>query len=182
MTSDNSKNFQILTILAGYARQGNLTAVTKRWIQSVRTFSKYLILVFDQENVNEIEDLFVDDAAVVVCCERHKAYDFGSYKRGLDIAEKHDWLEQASHVLLCNDSVLGPFKDLRLVFEEMVSSPAAVWGLSDSSLYLPHLQSYFLLMQRAVLHLDEVRNFFDSVVPQPSRHDVIQAYEIGFPN
>ena len=74
LTSDNSKNFQILTILAGYARQGNLTAVTKRWIQSVRTFSKYLILVFDQENVNEIEDLFVDDAAVVVCCERHKAY------------------------------------------------------------------------------------------------------------
>ena len=34
---------------------------------------------------------------------------FGSYKRGLDIAEKHDWFEQASHVLLCNDSVLGPF-------------------------------------------------------------------------
>ena len=180
MISELSQDYQVLTILAGYAHEGKLTAVTKRWIQSVRTVSSYLVLVFDQENVDEIEDLFVDDAAVVVCCERHEAYDFGSYKRGLIIADEREWVDRSSHVLLCNDSVVGPFKDLKVVLKEMVMSPAAVWGLTDSSLYLPHLQSYFLLIQRDVLRINEVSNFFNSVVPRPSRHDVIQAYELGF--
>ena len=180
MTSDPSWNTHVLTILAGYSHQGKLTEVTKRWIQSVRSFSTYLVVVFDQENVDQLEELFVDDIAVVVCCEHHQAYDFGSYKKGLNIADEHNWLEQISHVLFCNDSVIGPFKDLSHVLEEMVASPAPGCGLTDSTLYFPHLQSYFLLMQRDVLQLNEVRNFFDAVVPQPSRHDVIQAYELGF--
>ena len=41
-----------------------------------------------------------------------------------------------------------------------------------------HLE-LFLLIQRDVLRINEVSNFFN-LQPRPSRHDVIQAYELGF--
>ena len=62
----------------------------------------------------------------------------------------------------------------------MIDLAAPVWGLTESYLYSPHLQSYFLLIQSEVILNPAVREFFDSVVPQSSRHDVIQAYELGF--
>ena len=173
-------SIKLVTVVAGYASQGRLLLSTKRWIDALRDVSTYLILVFDQDTIDGLAEYFLDDPCISVYVERHGAYDFGSYKRGLSIAEERQWIQNSSHVLLCNDSVIGPFVDLNTVLEGMTREPSAVWGLSDSSLYRPHLQSYFLLMQRSLIEIDEVREFFDAVVPQPSRQDVIQTYEIGF--
>ena len=51
---------------------------------------------------------------------------------------------------------------------------------ADSYLYRPHMQSYFLLMGRELFTDPSIRRFFENVIPQPSRHHVIQAYELGF--
>ena len=83
----------------------------------------------------------VDSVAVLV--ERHGAYDFGSYRRGLAIAEQQGWLENASHVLLCNDSMIGPFWDLKDFVGPMLESDDQLWGISDSALYTPHFKVSF---------------------------------------
>jgi hypothetical protein len=62
----------------------------------------------------------------------------------------------------------------------MLNSGDCLWGVSESYLYRPHLQSYFLLMSRELFTCYSIREFFNSVVVQPSRHDVIQSYELGF--
>ena len=172
-------NHGLVTVLAGYVQRGTWSPVTLRWIRAVRSVSRYLVLVFDQDDLS-IPVEFADDDGVAFIARRHQAYDFGSYRIGLQDLETRGWLSDASHVLLCNDSVIGPLFDLAELLDKMIENQAPVWGLSESYLYSPHLQSYFLLMDIAVASQSTVRQFFEDVVPQSSRHDVIQAYELGF--
>ena len=123
---------------------------------------------------------FETSADVEVLVERHGAYDFGSYGRGLRLAEQRGWLLDATHVLLCNDSMIGPFWDFNDFIRPMLLSGDPLWCIADSYLYRPHLQSYFILMRRELFTDPSIRRFFENVIPQPSRHHVIQAYELGF--
>ncbi len=172
-------NDGLVTVLAGYVQRGSWSPVTLRWIRAVRSVSRSLVLVFDQDDLS-VPSEFADDDGVVFIARRHRAYDFGSYRIGLQELETRGWLFDASHVLLCNDSVIGPLFDLAELLNRMIKDQAPVWGLTESYLYSPHLQSYFLLMEIEVVLQPAVRHFFEKVVPQPSRHDVIQAYELGF--
>ena len=180
MAADARPSHRLVTVMAGYARDNRLSSVTQRWIDALRRVSTQLVLIFDQDHVEGLEKFSPSDSGVVCLCERHGAYDFGSYQRGLRFAREQQWLDQATHVLLCNDSVVGPFRDLEVILDGMQQQLVPVWGLTDCPLYVPHLQSYFLLLEQDVAQHPGVVNFFESIVPQPSRHDVIQAYELGF--
>ena len=169
----------LVTVMAGYAHGGRWSSVTLSWIKAVRAVSDAFVLVVDQDDLSAPAQ-FANDECACFLAGRHGAYDFGSYRLGLAEAESRGWLTSASHVLLCNDSVIGPFFGLEPVVQKMIDSAAHVWGLTESYLYSPHLQSYFLLIRSEVILNPAVRDFFDSVVPQSSRHDVIQAYELGF--
>ena len=171
---------RLVTVMAGYARDGTLSAITRRWIRALRQLSTQLVLVFDQDQVDGLEELVEQDPGLVCLCKRHRAYDFGSYQLGLRIAREQQLLDGATHVLLCNDSVVGPFRDLGPILDAMVQQPEPVWGLTDCQLYTPHLQSYFLLVEQSVMQHHKLVEFFESVIPKASRHDVIQAYELGF--
>ena len=180
MAADARPSHRLVTVMAGYARDNRLSSVTQRWIDALRRVSTQLVLIFDQDHVEGLEKFSPSDSGVVCLFERHGAYDFGSYQRGLRFAREQQWLDQATHVLLCNDSVVGPFSDLEVILDGMQKQLVPVWGLTDCPLYVPHLQSYFLLLDQDVAQHPGVVNFFESIVPQPSRHDVIQAYELGF--
>ena len=165
--------------MAGYVEGSCWTPLLLRWIRALRSVSQYLVLVFDQDDLSAPPEFEADDG-VVFLARRHRAYDFGSYRLGVQILNEQGWLNQATHVLLCNDSVIGPFFDVGDVLLKMMLDRTPVWGLTESYLYAPHLQSYFLLLDSGVLLNPSVRNFFEGVVPQKSRHDVIQSYELGF--
>ena len=178
--TDALPNKRLVTVMAGYARDGTLSAITRRWIRALHQLSTQLGLVLDQDQVDGLEELVEQDPGLVCLCKRHRAYDFGSYQLGLRIAREQQLLDGATHVLLCNDSVVGPFRDLGPILDAMVQQPEPVWGLTDCQLYTPHLQSYFLLVEQSVMQHHKLVEFFESVIPKASRHDVIQAYELGF--
>lgn len=169
----------LLTVMAGFVEGGRWTTLLLRWIRALRSVSNHLVLVFDQDDLSAPPELEADDG-ITFLAQRHRAYDFGSYRLGVQILNEQGWLDQAAHVLLCNDSVIGPFFDLNHVLQKMMADPNPVWGLTESYLYAPHLQSYFLLLDVGVLFNPSVYSFFEGVVPQRSRHDVIQCYELGF--
>lgn len=171
---------QLVTILAGYASTDVLSAATQRWIAALHSISHRMVMVFDQNQLLTPPACVENDSSIHLICEKHGAYDFGSYQRGLAFAEQQGWLTDASHVLLCNDSVVGPFGDFESFMEPMLNSKDSLWGISESYLYRPHLQSYFLLMSRDLFLCHAIQKFFKAVVVQPSRHDVIQSYELGF--
>jgi len=170
----------LLVVMAGYAKDNHLRPVSERWLHALRAISSKLVLVYDQDQLKGVPTSYQNSDDVEIVVTRHGAYDFGSYQRGLAIAEQRRWLDGVSHILLCNDSVIGPFGSLDAFVRPMLESGDPLWGVTDSNLYRPHLQSYFLLMRRDLYQVHSIQSFFGNIAPQKSRHDVIQAYELGF--
>lgn len=107
-------------------------------------------------------------------------YDFGSYSAALNAAPL---LRNIDHLLLTNDSMVGPFGKpesvLTDVFKAAENSSADIFGLTESFQIIHHPQSFFLMFRQGVLNERPMREFFDGVRPQAEKVAVIQAYELG---
>jgi len=168
----------LLTVMAGYCAGPSIPRSTQLWVEALRRYSRHLLLVFDNPAPAQLPPSWQGPDLTLVF-ERHRGYDFGSYRRGLELAQARGLLEQASHVLLCNDSVLGPLGDLEPLLQRMQAAPDEAWGLTASHQLTPHLQSYFVLLGRELLERAPLRHFFNSIEPLLSRYAVIQRYELG---
>jgi hypothetical protein len=169
---------QLLTVLAGFLRGPEVPRTTQLWVAALRRCSWHLVLVFDNAPPAQLPAEW-QGHDLTLLFERHGAYDFGSYQRGLAAAQERGLLQQASHLLLCNDSVVGPLGDLRPLLERMQARTDQAWGLTASHQLTPHLQSYFLLMGREVFQHRQLQAFFAGITRLESRQAVIQRYELG---
>ena len=168
----------LLTVMAGYSAGPLIPRSTQIWVEALRRHSQHVLLVFDNPAPAELPSAWQGPDLTVVF-DRHGGYDFGSYRRGLELAQERGLLEHVSHVLLCNDSVLGPLGDLEPLLQRMQASQDQAWGLTASHQLTPHLQSYFVLLGRELLERAPLRQFFESIEPLSSRYAVIQRYELG---
>jgi lipopolysaccharide biosynthesis protein len=140
-----------------------------------------VIFVSDAE-LKDTEKDKINKIVIKIISENHGEYDFGSYKRGLkfiiynNLLEKYDWL------VMCNDSVYGPFYPLRPIFEKMESKNADVWGLTKNinKSYAPHIQSYFIAISKNTIKNKKIKLFFENVERKSSKKEIIKEYEIGF--
>ena len=172
------KASQLLTVMAGHCPGPNIPRSTQLWVEELQRHSRHLVLVFDNPPPERLPASW-QNSTIHVLFEKHGAYDFGSYRRGLEVAQEQGLLNQASHVLFCNDSVLGPLGDLAPVLARMQAEPDQAWGLTASHQLTPHLQSFFVLLARPLLEHTALQQFFQSIEPQASRHAVIERYELG---
>jgi rhamnosyltransferase len=105
----------------------------------------------------------------------NEGFDFGMWKQVIDGADLSQWDE----LVLTNSSVFGPVTSLGSVFERMAASDADCWGMTDSNEIDWHLQSYFLVFRRRLLHSPEFKRFWTTVLPYKNKRQVIRSYEIG---
>jgi hypothetical protein len=106
----------------------------------------------------------------------NEGYDFFSWKTGLDHAGA--WWE-SGHVVLANDSVVGPLVGYGRIIATMDDRGASVWGITASEESEPHVQSYVLGFGPTGLRSPLVRAFWLGMTPLASRSAVIAAYELG---
>lgn len=101
-------------------------------------------------------------------------YDFSSWRAGLDSLGD---LSRYDRIVLGNDSVIGPVVSLR----EVLSRPPAAdfWTMTASVEIAPHLQSWFVVYEGALLRTGLVGKFWDGVRPESHRYEVVRRYEIG---
>lgn len=112
-------------------------------------------------------------------CERFGEYDFGAYKRGIELAARHNLLGKIDELVLCNDSVYGPIVSMPEIFAQMDAVKCDFWGITSNGRYVPdHLQSYFTVYKKNVFSSQEFREFFRNVQSWASVEQVISAYEI----
>ncbi|MCC6420824.1 MAG: hypothetical protein IT429_21525 [Gemmataceae bacterium] len=102
--------------------------------------------------------------------------DFGGFRVGLVRAGALDGRDE---VVLANDSVYGPLRDLGALFARMDRADPDVWGITDSEQGGYHLQSYFLVFRRRLLAAPLFSAFWSQVRFDAERDQVILEYEIG---
>jgi lipopolysaccharide biosynthesis protein len=62
----------------------------------------------------------------------------------------------------------------------MEYSDCDFWGLTvNQEIYLPHLQSYFLVFNKKIINSEIFRNFFRKVKRENSKQDIVENYEIA---
>lgn len=102
-------------------------------------------------------------------------YDFGSWSWA--ITSQPAVCQRRT--LLMNDSLAGPFAPAADVFRKFRWSTTDVWGLIGSGQYEWHLQSHCVGYAPGVLADQALQRFWHSIEPQPTKTDVILAYELG---
>jgi lipopolysaccharide biosynthesis protein len=114
---------------------------------------------------------------VTVLRRPNVGYDFGSWASGLawDID-----ISRARQVVFLNDSLVGPFSSLDRVLTGFHESKADVYGLTDTTQFGYHLQSYFLGFTNGVLAEKSLMRFWMGIRHETSKDETIQRNEIGF--
>ncbi|HEX4478087.1 MAG TPA: rhamnan synthesis F family protein [Polyangiaceae bacterium] len=103
-------------------------------------------------------------------------YDFAMWKDGIECITVDDWDE----LVLTNSSVLGPIWPLADSFARMDAGPPCdFWGMTESTTFSWHLQTYFVVLRTRLLRSESFRRFFRGVVAQDDKRLVIEDYEVG---
>ena len=102
--------------------------------------------------------------------------DFAMWRHGLE----HCDLGDTDELILTNSSLFGPMFPLAPILERMGEAPCDFWGMTDNFEYRWHLQSYFLVLKRAVLVSPSWARFWGGVLALRDKEQVILSYEVGF--
>lgn len=111
----------------------------------------------------------------IVARRRNVGYDFGTWASAL---EALPGVRSKQHVLLTNDSMVGPFGPLDQIVARATSSKAGLVGLTDTFQIGHSIQSYFMMFNQGVLDCPEWRRFFRGVRPQEEKLDYVWRYEL----
>lgn len=103
-------------------------------------------------------------------------YDFGSWAAGMSLFPH---LLKARHVILANDSLVGPFASLTELMDNFENSSVDVWGATDTTQFVPHLQSYFLGFRNGILAEAPLRQFWTRLRRAKDKQQIIEMYEMG---
>ena len=96
-----------LAIFAGYDKYNIIDDYVLFYLKELKKISD-IIYIADCE-MPETELNKIKDYTIKAISEKHREYDFGSYKRGYIYAKENNILENYDYLILCNDSVYGPF-------------------------------------------------------------------------
>ena len=101
--------------------------------------------------------------------------DFGAWAHLV----REGYAEGADEVLLANDSVFGPFTDLRPIIAKMRAKRLDVWGMIESLQHRWHLQSWFLNFTQAAFNAPQVQAIFALPFDSMTKGEIIARGELG---
>lgn len=110
-----------------------------------------------------------------VICRNNGGLDFGSWAEGL--AKYRARID--GRLLLANDSVYGPVRDLKSVLARLTAERADWYGMVESADWYLHLQSWFMLFENHVVHSDAFASIFEQDFVKMGRWEIIHNGEIG---
>jgi len=144
------------------------------YLKELKNISNYIVFVtvvkLKDNDINKLKTICND-----VILRENIGYDFMSYKIGL---KSFDY-KKYDEVVICNDSVYGPIYTLRDIFKKMNNKKCNFWGITSGKEISYHLQSYFIVFKRDVLHSKVFKLFWNKVKVLECKRDIIEKYEIG---
>ena len=107
----------------------------------------------------------------------NKGYDFAAWAHVLRVAPQ---LFLAKRLYLLNDSVFGPLNEEKFsnILIRVRASSADLVGLTDSTEYNWHIQSYFLAFKLNMMSSHFLRRFVRSAKCEMDKDNVVKAYEL----
>ena len=137
-----------LAVFASYDRNGIVHDFVVNYLKKLRAVADTVVFVADN-TADEKERAKLNGLADIAIFEPHGEYDFGSYKRGINLAREKGLSDGCDELLLCNDSCFA-VAGMEQAFADMSKRECDFWGLSENREVERHLQSFFLVFKRKV--------------------------------
>lgn len=166
----------MLCVFAHFDRQGAVDDYVANYLAALAELDCVIVFVSAAGRLDEASMGKIRPHCAKIVLRDNSGYDFASWRDGLAAAGD---LSRYERVILANDSVYGPLRDLGPVFRAMESRGAPVWGITDSFRYGRHLQSYFMVFDRAAVASAAFRQFWRRLPDYRFKHSVIMRCEVG---
>jgi hypothetical protein len=165
-----------VALLAQWSDEPRLSRSMRTLVAQLREADFDVVLVSACEAPGELEWVGGRPDRVAVLRKPNVGYDFGSWTIGL---ERFPEIARAPHVLLANDSLVGPFAPIRPLLEDFLSSPTDTWGATDNTQQAHHLQSFFFGFSGGILADPILQKFWADVRQEDLKWKIITKYEVG---
>lgn len=167
-----------LFLFAAYEEAG---VVGESLLWYLKNLSKVgdVVLVADSDiDASQLEVL--EPYCLYAQAARHEEYDFGSYKRAYAWAASNLDLKSYNYIYMVNDSVYGPLYELEDYLQKMeaMGVPAFSLVLNPHKRH-PHMQSWFIGLDRTVFLQEWFISFLASVKKEANKNDICVIYETG---
>lgn len=117
----------------------------------------------------------LDRLGIVAHPRPNEGLDFGAWQFLLRTGCAKD----ADLIVLANDSVFGPVRDLRPILRDMLSRDLDIWGMVESHEVAWHLQSWFIAMRAETLQRPAIMRVLELPFASMSKAEIVLHGEIG---
>ena len=171
-------------VVASYFGDGVIPPALLYFLRGLRGVADNIVLVGDcPVRPEEVEKL--RGIVAVAKFGRHGQYDFGSYRRGLEIARAEGLLDAslADELVVANDSCYGPVYPFAEGFAKMAARDVDFWGYMGYRGFgstPDFIQSFFYVFRRRVIDSGKLDEFLGGVRGRIERDKVIAKFEWQF--
>lgn len=164
-------------IFAHFDPDGIVADYVFDYLRQVRDLGADIVFVSTSLSLRDDDISLLRSMCSDIIRRRNITADFGSWKLGIAILG--DDIANYGQLILANDSVYGPFTGLAPLFAEMEGREIDLWGLTENFDHGRHVQSYFLVFERAALQSKFFEVFWRSLRNETDKHRMILACEVG---
>lgn len=174
-SSDPSSDGRV-AVLAHFSTLARISLSFRTLVQEFVSAGYRVIVVSSATCPTELDWGPADLVDVIVLRKPNVGYDFGSWTVALD---RFPAVRAAEHVVLANDSLVGPFATIAPLLQQFEKTRADVWGLTETLQFSRHLQSYFIGFRSGVLEDRPLAAFWSDVRHYQDKNLVIHRNELG---
>ncbi len=173
-----------LVIFAHYDKHNVVDLYVISYLRELKKYVDDIIFVSDGD-LPEVEKDKVKDLCCNIISQRHSQYDFGSYRRGLELLSKQypEKLKEIDELLFVNDScyLVGSLEE---TFTGTSKEDCDCWGIvddyhsfnNDSKYYIG---SFFIAFRKEVFQKKFFIDFMEETKKFHSREEMINRCEFG---
>ena len=161
-----------------FDRYGQVSAPVLNYITGLAANGFCVVFVTNSGRLTASAQAALQQICAAVYVRRNHGYDFGAWREVIETLRLPT--PETRELIVVNDSMYGPLRNLDDILERLDYSEADIWGLTESWQQRYHLQSYFLAFGPKALRSPAFREFWASVKPVPSKVFIVKEYEVGF--
>ncbi|MBZ9674408.1 rhamnan synthesis F family protein [Mesorhizobium sp. ES1-1] len=165
-----------VALYAHFSRYSGISEMVVGQLREYRRLGFRIVFVSASPTFDDTDFEVIEDIVETAIHRRNFGLDFGSWVDALSLVP--EIADQATELLLVNDSVLGPLCPLDQTLAKMRAGGEGLFGMTDSIEYEPHLQSYFLLARGRAAVADTV-SFLRTTPLSITKWHVIKRFEIA---
>lgn len=176
-----------LCIYLTYDKQKIVDKYIGYMLKELKTCVDHLAVVCNEPYVALGTDI-LEEFADAIFYRENIGFDVGGFKDALCNFLGWDKVMQYDELVLVNDSMFGPFRSMKVIFDEMENREVDFWGLSkhgrgrhgDIGSFPEHIQSFFIVVGGQMLHCWQFREYWEKQPYFSSFSDVIERHEMKF--